>query len=123
LVPDIGCDHRAVAEAELRAVAFADLYALGEPERLRQPLDRLPHVGIDQHWNDGCRRDRAVRLHTIDPTLGGWRKIASGKSIACWPTAGLWGACVSVRTGAAWPSGSRGIPPSTCRGGCSAPSC
>jgi hypothetical protein len=45
---DVGHDHGAVAERELRPVVLADPDALDEAERLREPRDRLPHVGVDQ---------------------------------------------------------------------------
>jgi len=61
LLANVADDDRAVAEAELRAVVFADPHPLDKAERLAQPRDRLPHVWIDENGDDGRRRDGAVR--------------------------------------------------------------
>ena len=64
VLPHVGDDHRAsLTDAELRAMALADAHPLGEPERRLEPGNRLADVGIDEHRNDGCRRDRAIGSH------------------------------------------------------------
>ena len=73
---DVGDDHRAVAESELRAMVLADADALGEPECLGQPGDGLAYVRIDENGNDLARRDGAVGLHAGRPT----RVCVSGSS-------------------------------------------
>ena len=66
VLPHVGDDHRAsVTDAELRAMALADAHPLGEPERRLEPGNRLADVGIDEHRNDGCRRDRAIGFHGL----------------------------------------------------------
>jgi hypothetical protein len=50
-------DHCTVAESELRAVILPDPHALSEPERLDEPCDRFPDVGVDQHRDDCRLRD------------------------------------------------------------------
>ena len=68
LLPHVGDDHRAaLTDAELRAMALADAHPLGEPERRLEPGNRLADVGIDEHRNDGCRRDRAIGSHRAPP--------------------------------------------------------
>jgi hypothetical protein len=52
LVADVADDDRAVAEAELRAVVFADTYPLDKAERLAEPRDCLSHVWIDEDGDD-----------------------------------------------------------------------
>ena len=56
-------DQRPVAEGQLRAMALADPHALDEPERRPEPLDRLAHIGVDEHRHDRGLRDGAVVLH------------------------------------------------------------
>jgi hypothetical protein len=51
ITPDIADDQGAFAEPELSAVVLADPHPFHEPERRRQPGNRLTHVGIDQDWN------------------------------------------------------------------------
>jgi hypothetical protein len=64
LFPNVADNHGAVvADAELRPVVLADADALAEAEHLRQPGDRGPDIGIDEHRDDGARRNRPVRLH------------------------------------------------------------
>jgi len=62
LVADVADDEAAVAEAQLRAVALADLQALLEAEGRLEPRHRLADVGIDEDRDDRGGRHRAVRL-------------------------------------------------------------
>jgi hypothetical protein len=57
-VPNVGDDDgAATGNTELRAVVLADPDALGEPERVAQPIDGRTDVGIDQDRDDHRRRD------------------------------------------------------------------
>jgi hypothetical protein len=60
----VGDDDRAVADTQLRAVVLTDPQPLLEAERLGQPVDSLPHIGIDEHRNDDRRRYRPVVPHS-----------------------------------------------------------
>ena len=53
LVAHVADDQASVAEPELRAVVLADPHALLEPERGREPLDRLTDIRIHEHRDDG----------------------------------------------------------------------
>jgi hypothetical protein len=56
-------DQRAIAEAELRAVVLSNPHPLREAERLGEPGDRLPDVGVDEHRDDGRVGDGTVLVH------------------------------------------------------------
>ena len=60
-------DRAAVTDVELRAVVLADPYSFDEPECGAEPGDRLPHVRIDEDWDDDGGRDEAVAFQAAKP--------------------------------------------------------
>ena len=73
-------DHRAaLPHVHLRTVVVADLDALDKPERGAQPVDRRPHVRVDQDRDDGGRGDRSVRPHPR--SLGGVHALGDGRAV------------------------------------------
>src|ERR1700691_1123821 len=67
VVADITENHRAIANAQLRAVVLAYLHTLDNPERRAQPVNRRAHVRIDQDGDHGRFWDGAVGLHCGHP--------------------------------------------------------
>src|SRR5262249_26732650 len=70
-------DHRPGLVDELRPVG-AELEPLAGPERTADPLGRLAHVAVRQLGDDGCFRNRAVRLQA--PAAAVVRTSAASRS-------------------------------------------
>ena len=83
VVAHVADDHGAVAEPELGAVILPDLHPLGEPERLAQPGDRLPHVRVDRArgspcsagWSDWPSQRQPTRFYTLAARRACWRNV------------------------------------------------
>src|ERR1700692_2294238 len=64
VVADVADDHGAAfPNVHLRPMVFADPEALDKAESLGQPTHRGAHIGVDEHRDRGCARDRSVRRH------------------------------------------------------------